>query len=171
MVRIAVLSDTHGYLDSKIWKYLKEVDEIWHAGDIGSIEVIDQLKSIKPLRAVYGNIDDSKIRTEFKEDYYFQIEQKKVLITHIAGRPYRYAKTLIPKLEKYTPDILVCGHSHTLLVQFDKKWNVLWLNPGACGYKGFHLMKTLLRFKIDGGKVIDMEAIEIGPRVGNNQII
>ncbi len=165
MTKIGLLSDTHGYLDPKIYEHFKDVDEIWHAGDIGSLEVIDELKKFKPLRIIYGNIDETEIRSETKETEIFEVEKMKVLMTHIAGRPGRYAKGIPELLEREKPSIFVCGHSHILLVQFDKRLNTLWLNPGACGIKGFHSIKTLLRFSLDKGKVSQMEAIEIGKRV------
>lgn len=165
MTKIGLLSDTHGYLDPKIYDYFKEVDEIWHAGDIGRLTVIDELRNFKPTRIIYGNIDETVIRSEIKETEIFTVEKMKVVMTHIAGRPGKYAKAIPELLEKEKPNIFVCGHSHILLVQFDKRFNTLWLNPGACGIKGFHTVKTLLRFSIDGEKVINMEAIELGKRV------
>ncbi len=164
MKKIGLLSDTHGYLDPKIFEYFKDVDEVWHAGDVGSLEVVDELRKFKPLRGVYGNIDDYKIRQELPEFNRFTIEEVEVLITHIAGRPSKYAKPAFEEIEKKPPNLFVCGHSHILLVQMDKRFNMLWLNPGACGIKGFHQVKTLLRFEINGSKIENMEAIEIGKR-------
>ena len=165
MVKIGLLSDTHSHLDTKIFDYFKDVDEIWHAGDIGSIEVTDQLKKFKPLRAVYGNIDDHILRREFPEFNRFTIENVDVLITHIGGKPGKYAKPAIDALQEKAPKLFICGHSHILLVKMDPKFNMLWMNPGACGIKGFHQVKTLLRFQIDGDKIQNLEAIEIGKRV------
>ena len=165
MVKIGLLSDTHSHLDTKIFDYFKDVDEIWHAGDIGSIEVTDQLKKFKPLRAVYGNIDDHILRREFPEFNRFTIENVDVLITHIGGKPGKYAKPALDVLQEKTPKLFICGHSHILLVKMDPKFNMLWMNPGACGIKGFHQVKTLLRFQIDGDKIQNLEAIEIGKRV------
>lgn len=165
MKKIGLLSDTHGYVDPKIYDYFKDVDEIWHAGDIGSLEVVDELRKFKPLRAVYGNIDDDKIRREFPEFNRFVIEDVEVLITHIGGRPAKYSKPAFQELEKKTPRLFVCGHSHILLVQMDKRYDMLWMNPGACGFKGFHQVKTILRFQIDGNKIENLEAIEIGKRI------
>jgi len=165
MTKIGLLSDTHGFLDPKIFEHFKDVDEIWHAGDIGSLSVVDELRKFKPTRIIFGNIDETEIRSETKETETFEIENLKVLMTHIAGRPGRYAKNIPELLKKEEPNIFVCGHSHILLVQQDKKFNTLWLNPGACGIKGFHSIKTLLRFNLDNGKVSQMEAIEIGKRV------
>ncbi|MBP6458930.1 MAG: metallophosphoesterase family protein [Crocinitomicaceae bacterium] len=165
MTKIGLLSDTHSYLDPKIFHYFAEVDEIWHAGDIGSIEVIDKLKAFKPLRAVYGNIDDHIIRTEFPEFNRFSCEKVEVLITHIAGKPGKYAKPAFDALNQKKPKLFICGHSHILLVKMDTKYNMLWMNPGACGNKGFHSVKTILRFEIDGEKIQNLEAIELGKRV------
>jgi len=165
MVKIGLLSDTHSHLDTKIFDYFKDVDEIWHAGDIGSIEVTDQLKKFKPLRAVYGNIDNHILRREFPEFNRFTIENVDVLITHIGGKPGKYAKPALDALQEKAPKLFICGHSHILLVKMDPKFNMLWMNPGACGIKGFHQVKTLLRFQIDGDKIQNLEAIEIGKRV------
>ncbi len=165
MVKIGLLSDTHSHLDPKIFEYFREVDEIWHAGDIGSIEVTDQLKKFKPLRAVYGNIDDHILRREFPEFNRFTIENVEVLMTHIGGKPGKYAKPTLDALHEKAPKLFICGHSHILLVKMDPKFNMLWMNPGACGIKGFHQVKTLLRFQIDGDKIQNLEAIEIGKRV------
>lgn len=164
MVKIGLLSDTHSYLDPKIYEYFKEVDEIWHAGDIGSMEIIDELRKFKPLRAVYGNIDDHIIRREVPEFNRFTIEKVDVLITHIAGKPQKYSKPAFEELQKKAPKLFICGHSHILLVQMDKRFNMLWMNPGACGIKGFHKVKTILRFQINGEKIENLEAIELGVR-------
>jgi putative phosphoesterase len=164
MVKIGLLSDTHSYLDPKIYEYFKDVDEIWHAGDIGSMEIIDELRKFKPLRAVYGNIDDHLIRRELPEFNRFTIENVDVLITHIAGKPQKYAKPAFEELQKKAPKLFICGHSHILLVQMDKRFNMLWMNPGACGIKGFHKVKTILRFQINGEKIENLEAIELGVR-------
>jgi len=166
MVKIGLLSDTHGDLDPKVFHYFKDVDEIWHAGDIGSLDVIDQLKSFKPLRSVYGNIDNHEIRIETELHNRFKIEDVNVLITHIAGKPGKYAKPAFEELEKNgAPNLFVCGHSHILLVKFDPHYNMLWMNPGACGNKGFHQVKTLLRFNISGDRIHDLEVIELEKRV------
>lgn len=163
--KIGLLSDTHGYLDPKIYTHFADVDELWHAGDIGSIEVLDALNQFKPTRAVYGNIDDAVLRRECNEFLFFEVEQRKILITHIGGRPGKYNQSLYAKIQVLRPDIVVCGHSHILLVAMDKRINALWLNPGACGIKGFHQVKTLLTFELDAGRIQNMQAIEIGKRV------
>ena len=166
MKRIGLLSDTHSYLDPKIKSYFAEVDEIWHAGDIGSMEVLDELSAFKPTRAVWGNIDNHEIRRETKEFLRFKIEEVDVLITHIGGRPQKYSKPAYEELLKNgAPKLFICGHSHITLVQMDKRFNMLWVNPGACGYKGFHSVKTILRFSISSGRIHDLEVIELGKRI------
>lgn len=162
MMKIGLMSDTHGYIDPKIYSYFKDVDEIWHAGDVGSIDVIDELRKFKPLRGVYGNIDDYIIRKELPEFNRFLCEEVEVLITHIGGKPGKYSKPALEELEKKAPKLFICGHSHILLVKMDPRFNMLWMNPGACGYKGFHDVKTILRFSITGDRIHDLEAIEIG---------
>lgn len=163
--RIGLLSDTHGFIDPKIKKHFANVDEIWHAGDIGSLDVLDELRSFKPTRAVWGNIDDHNIRKDTKEFLRFKIEDVSVLITHIAGRPGKYANPAYAELMKNSaPKLFICGHSHITLVQMDQKFNMLWMNPGACGFKGFHKVKTILRFCITDDRIHDLELIELGPR-------
>ena len=163
MKRIGLMSDTHGEVDPRIYKYFKDVDEIWHAGDVGDVHVIEKLEQFKPVRGVYGNIDDHEIRLMWPKEQFFEIEGMKVLMTHIAGKPYKYKQEAYRLIEYHKPNIFVCGHSHILIVQYDKNIESLWLNPGACGFKGFHQVKTLLRFTIDKGRAKDMEAIEMGP--------
>jgi len=170
MKRIGVLSDTHGFLDPAIFKFFKDVDEIWHAGDVGDVKVIDELVKFKPVKGVYGNIDDHTIRSVWQKHNRFQCEEMEVLISHIGGKPYKYSHESYAELVKKTANIFVCGHSHILLVQYDKNLNCLWINPGACGYKGFHKVKTILRFEIHGKEVKNMEAIEIGPRVKDGEM-
>ena len=164
MKKIGLLSDTHGFLDPKIFHYFEEVDEIWHAGDIGDYSVIEQLKNFKPLRAVYGNIDDISMRSEFKEVLRFNLEGVNILMTHIGGKPTNYSKIAVQELSKETPNLFICGHSHILLVKMDPKYNMLFMNPGACGNKGFHNVKTILRFELEKGKIQHLEAIELGNR-------
>ncbi len=164
MTTIGLLSDTHGDFPEQVYTYFANVDEIWHAGDIGSLEVTDRLKAFKPLRGVYGNIDGTEIRQEFPEFNRFRIEGVDVLITHIGGKPGRYSKPAFDALSEGAPKLFICGHSHILLVQHDKRYNMLWMNPGACGNKGFHKMRTMLRFAIDGDRIVNLEAIELGKR-------
>lgn len=165
MKKIGLLSDTHGFLDPKIYTYFADVDEVWHAGDVGTIDVIDALRKFKPLRGVYGNIDDYSIRKEFPEFLRFTCEEVEVLMTHIGGRPGNFSKPALEELKKGAPKLFICGHSHILLVKMDPRFNMLCMNPGACGVKGFHSVKTLLRFSITGDRIHDLEAIEIGKRV------
>ena len=165
MKKIGLLSDTHGFLDPAIFSYFKDVDEIWHAGDVGDMKVIEELEAFKPVRGVYGNIDDHKIRLTWPKVQRFQCEGMKVLITHIGGKPYRYNQEAFEEMQKDKPDIFVCGHSHILLVQYDRKLEIMWLNPGACGFKGFHKVKTILRFEIHDREMKNMEVIELGQRV------
>ena len=164
MKKILLLSDTHGYLDDKIIKYVNQADEVWHAGDIGKKEIINYLTEIKPLKAVFGNIDDKKIRLITKEFLYFNYEKNKILITHIAGYPGKYNKNVNRLISIYEPNILVCGHSHILKVMYDKKNKHLHLNPGAAGISGFHNIRTMLRFKLDSDKIKELEIIELGKR-------
>ena len=164
MKRIALLSDTHGYLDAKLKKYTESCHEIWHAGDIGTLAVTDPLEIWKPLRAVYGNIDVDKLRVVHPENQLFELDGVKVLMTHIGGYPGRYNARVRALIEKEKPKLYICGHSHILKVMFDKKHNCLHMNPGACGNHGFHQMKTLLRFTLDAGNIKDLEVIELGNR-------
>jgi putative phosphoesterase len=164
MTKIGLLSDTHGWLDPKIKLHFADVDEIWHAGDIGDKSVLLELEAFKPTRAVYGNIDDFEVRSMAPEHNSFMCEGIKVLITHIAGKPGKYYQQGKAAIEEFRPKLFICGHSHILLVKNDPHYNMLWLNPGACGYKGFHQVRTLLRFDIDGDKIMNMEAIELGDR-------
>ena len=165
MKRIGIMSDTHGYVDPKVFEYFKDVDEIWHAGDVGHLDVIHQLEAFKPIKGVYGNIDDSDLRLHWPKDQVFNCEKVKVAMTHIAGKPYKYRSSAQELIKKEKPQIFICGHSHILIVQFDKNLNTLWINPGACGFKGFHQVKTLVRLVIDGKEIKDLEVIELGPRV------
>lgn len=158
--RILLLSDTHGFIDDKILKYCSEADEVWHAGDIGSIEVTQSIQKVSKLRAVYGNIDNKDIRAEFPLDLKFMVDGVGVWITHIGGNPYRYHHRIKNQLAFNPPKLFICGHSHILKVQFDKKLKLLFMNPGAVGNHGFHKVKTMLRFEIDKGEVKNLEVIE-----------
>lgn len=164
MKKILLLSDTHSYIDDRIVYYAEQVDEVWHAGDIGDLKVTDALKNIKPLKAVYGNIDDAKARTEFPLNNIFACEGMKIWITHIGGYPGKYSTRIKEGFLEFKPDIFICGHSHILKVQFDKQYNCLTMNPGAAGTHGFHQMRTMLRFEIDQGKIKNLEVIELGKR-------
>ncbi len=164
MTKILLLSDTHSHFDEKIIKYAESVDEIWHAGDIGDLEVCNKLRALKPLRAVFGNIDDAKARKEYSENLIFSIEKVKVFITHIGGYPNRYNLEAKKLIEQERPQLFICGHSHILKVMYDNKYNLLHLNPGACGVHGFHVVKTMLRFDIDKTEIKNLEIIELGKR-------
>jgi putative phosphoesterase len=165
MKNILLLSDTHGYLDPKIEKYILQADEIWHAGDIGSVELADLLSAQKPLRAVYGNIDDAKLRRMFPLNQVFDCEGLKVYMTHIGGYPGKYAERIRTMLATEKPGLFICGHSHILKVMYDKHYQLVHMNPGAAGKHGFHQKKTLIRFSIAEGRIISPEVIEIGNRV------
>lgn len=161
MKRIGLLSDTHAYLHPKIFEHFKSCDEIWHAGDIGTVEVIDQLSAFKPLRAVYGNIDGQDIRKLCHKHQRFRCEEVDVWITHIGGYPKRYAKDIRTKIKKNPPKLFICGHSHILKVMYDQDLQLLHMNPGAAGKYGIHQVITLLRFTIDGKDIKDLEVIEL----------
>ena len=161
MKKILLLSDTHSFFDDKILNYCRQADEVWHAGDIGSLEVTDSIVKVSKLRAVYGNIDDKLIRSEFPLDLIFSIEDVKVWITHIGGYPYRYNPRIKEKLIKNPPNLFISGHSHILKVQFDKKLNLLHMNPGAVGKYGIHKVRTMLRFEIESKNIKNLEVIEI----------
>ena len=155
------MSDTHGFIDDGILKYVKDADEVWHAGDIGKHSVVGQIAKFKPLRAVYGNIDDHTIRSEFPLDNIFQVEKVKVWITHIGGYPNRYNKRIKETIRLNPPNLFISGHSHILKVQFDKTLNLLHMNPGAVGLFGAHKIRTMLRFVIDGENIKNLEVIEL----------
>ena len=161
MTRIGVLSDTHGLLDKRVLEHFKDVDEIWHAGDIGSEEVLRKLREFKPTRAVYGNMDGGDVRWQTDEFYRFKVEDVNVLMTHIGGYPGHYNPWLIPMFRKEPPDLFICGHSHILKVQYDSVFKMLTMNPGAAGIQGWQPCQTLLRFTIDGSKIDNLEVIEL----------
>ncbi|MEO0059553.1 MAG: hypothetical protein RLZZ312_1200 [Bacteroidota bacterium] len=165
MTKILLLSDTHSHIDDTIIKYVNLADEVWHAGDIGSLQVTDIIKKLKPLRAVFGNIDDDKCRLEFPLHNRFFCENAEVWITHIGGYPGKYNPKIKSELEQNPPKLFICGHSHILKVIFDKKNNFLHMNPGAAGISGFHQIRTMLRFVVDGDKIKDLEIVEIGKKV------
>lgn len=170
IMKIGLLSDTHGHLDRKVFKYFENCDEIWHAGDIGTVQVYDQLAAFKPLKAVYGNIDGQDIRILCPEHQRFECGGLSILITHIGGYPPRYNKNIIQELKSNTPDIFICGHSHILKVMSDPRLNnLLHINPGAAGIHGFHKVKTVIRFDIINNKVVNMQAIEFGNRAQKKQ--
>lgn len=160
MKRILLLSDTHNYIDKSILKYIRKSDEVWHAGDIGNLQVTDTIKNLKPLRAVYGNIDNAEVRTEFPLQNRFMCEKVDVLMIHIGGYPGRYNPSIRPEIYSNPPRIFISGHSHILKVMNDKKTGLLHMNPGAIGKYGLHKVRTMLRFEIDGAKIENLEVIE-----------
>jgi putative phosphoesterase len=160
MIKIGLLSDTHGHLDEKMLNFLNPVNEIWHAGDIGDINLLDKLKSKKKIRAVYGNIDNQLLRIELPELSIFTIENVKVLITHIGGYPKSYAPGIKKLLITEKPKLFISGHSHILRVIYDKDLECLHINPGAAGIQGFHKLRTMVRFTIDDAKIKDLEIWE-----------
>jgi len=164
MQKILLISDTHSYLDPKLFKYIETVDEVWHAGDIGIISVCQEIEKLKPLNAVYGNIDGQDVRDLYPENAIFMCEQVKVFITHIGGYPNRYNLEAKKIIEQQKPNLFICGHSHILKIMYDKKYNLLHVNPGACGIHGFHQVKTVLRFAIEGTEIKNMKIIELGKR-------
>ncbi|MBL7935143.1 MAG: metallophosphoesterase family protein [Bacteroidia bacterium] len=165
MKHILLISDTHSHLDEAVIKHIEEADEVWHAGDIGNIELTDRIKKIKPLRAVYGNIDDAILRKEFPKNLIFNCEEVKVFMTHICGQPTNYLKEVKDILLEEKPKLFICGHSHILKVMYQQQYDVLHMNPGACGIHGFHQIKTMLRFVIDKSEIKDLAIIELGKRI------
>lgn len=164
MKRIGLLSDTHGYLDDRIFVYLKECDEIWHAGDIGNTETAQKLSALKPLRAVSGNIDGNDLRQEFPLRLRFNCEDVDVLMVHIGGYPGHYAPDVSKEINSFAPKLFISGHSHILKVIYDKKYQLLHINPGAAGIQGFHQVRTIIRFTIDEDVIKDLEVIELGQK-------
>ncbi|MFN8241666.1 MAG: metallophosphoesterase family protein [Bacteroidales bacterium] len=163
-MKIGVLSDTHGWIHPGLLKFFNDVDEIWHAGDIGGLATADSLSALKPLKAVHGNIDDARVRLVYPAVCIFTVEKKKVLLTHIAGTPGKYVPDIRKLIVQEKPDILVCGHSHITKVMFDKNSNLLYINPGAAGFQGFHSVMTAIRFRIEEERIFDLEVIELGER-------
>ena len=164
MKKILLLSDTHSYIDDQILKFVKQADEVWHVGDIGDLNVTDTIKKLKPLRAVFGNIDGNDARSEFPLDAKFSVENVSVWMTHIGGYPNAYKSRIKEDLKKKSPKIFISGHSHILKVQYDTKFKLLHLNPGAAGKHGFHKVRTMLRFELNKGEITNMEVIELGSR-------
>ena len=164
MKKIGLLSDTHTFLDPKIFDYFNDCDEIWHAGDFGSVQVADSLAAFKPLRAVYGNIDGNTLRVMFPKHQRFLCEGVDVWMTHIGGYPDKYSKEVKPDIFTNPPKLFISGHSHILKVVYDRKLNLLHINPGAEGKYGFHTVRTIVRFTIDNTDIKDLEVIELQPR-------
>ncbi len=161
MTRIGLISDTHNYQDESIAEHFKDCDEIWHGGDFGTIAIADQLKALKPLRGVYGNIDGNDIKNIYPEQLVFMCEEVKVMMRHIGGYPPKYNTETKKELLIHQPQLFISGHSHILKVMYDDKLNCLHMNPGAAGKQGWHKVRTLIRFKIDGKEMKDCEVIEL----------
>jgi hypothetical protein len=164
-MRIVLLSDTHGYLDPAVFGYLASCDEVWHAGDLGDAAVLHQLQQYKPVRAVFGNIDDHALQQQLPEDIHWECQGLRIWMTHIGGAPPHYNPRVRKILQQQPPHVFICGHSHILRVKRDANFqNMLYVNPGAAGNHGFHTIKTLLRFEIAAGRLQNMEAVELGRR-------
>lgn len=164
MKKILLISDTHNFLDPKLTKHILEADEVWHAGDIGNIGLCLEIEKLKPLKAVFGNIDGQDIRKTYPENIEFNCEKLKVLITHIGGYPGKYPERIKKLLIESKPGVFICGHSHILKVMYDKDHQLLHMNPGACGVHGFHQVKTALRFEVEGIEIKNLAVIELGKR-------
>ena len=160
MKKIGILSDTHGWFDDTLRRFFSDVDELWHAGDIGSIELADQIAAFKPLRAVWGNIDGGATRLSFHRFESFECERVPVLMTHIGGYPGRYDREAYIRILQERPKLFICGHSHILKIQFDSRMSMLCLNPGAAGINGFHQVRTAVRLVIEDGGMHDLEVGE-----------
>lgn len=164
MTNIGLIADTHGYLDPAVFSYFKDCDEVWHAGDFGSTELIKELQAFKPLKGVYGNIDGHEIRAEFPEVIRWRCEDVTILMMHIGGYPGRYSPSAKTLLKDYPPQLFISGHSHILKVIYDDKLKCLHMNPGAAGKHGWHKVRTIIRFSIDGTRIFNCEVIELGKR-------
>jgi uncharacterized protein len=162
LTRIGLISDTHSYLDEAVFKHFENCDEVWHAGDFGD-DVVEKLKGLKKLKGVYGNIDDDKIRIVFPEQLVFMCEDVKVMIRHIGGYPPRYNPETKKELLIHKPQLFISGHSHILKIMYDDKLQCLHINPGAAGKQGWHKVRTIIRFVIDGKEMKDCEVIELSP--------
>ncbi len=162
MTRIGLISDTHNYLDESVFKHFDQCDEIWHAGDFGTSAISDRLKAFKPLKGVYGNIDGLDIRSQFPEKLRWKCEDVEVFMTHIGGYPGKYKPIVKDEFKTNPPQLFICGHSHILKIIYDPKFNCLHINPGAAGNQGWHKVRTLVRFSIDGKDIKDCEVIELG---------
>jgi hypothetical protein len=164
MLRIGLLSDTHHFLDDNLFRHFESCDEIWHAGDFGTIALAEKLAAFKPLKGVYGNIDGQDIRKVYPEKLRWRSEDVNVFMTHIGGYPPRYNPAVKKELENDPPQLFICGHSHILKIMFDQRLHCLHMNPGAAGRQGWHNLRTAIRFTIDGANMKDCEVIELGPR-------
>ena len=167
MMRIGLVSDTHGFLDPLVLDYFDDCDEIWHAGDFGHVAVADQLAGLRPLRGVYGNIDDGAIRGRFPQWLDWNAEGLRISMVHIGGAPERYARGVARRLRNQPADILVCGHSHIIRAVRDPRLgDMLYINPGAAGREGPHIMRTAMILELADGAVTRLQVLELGPRVG-----
>ncbi|WP_200979351.1 metallophosphoesterase [Echinicola sp. 20G] len=164
MVKVGLISDSHSFIDDKTLAHLEDVDEIWHAGDIGSEKVMEVLPKGKKVRAVFGNIDDASIQERFPEELVFEVENARVMMIHIGGKPPRYATGVKKRIKEIRPTIFICGHSHICKVEFDKELNCLYMNPGAIGNHGFHQVKTMLKFELVAGQPKNLRVVELGKR-------
>jgi putative phosphoesterase len=170
MIHIGLLSDTHGHWDERMTHHLSDCDEIWHAGDLGSLDVVDKMNQIAPTtRVVYGNIDDHLVRLETELTLNWQLQGLRFTMTHIGGKPGRYAKGIPALLDAARPDVFICGHSHLLKIERDVRHGSLYINPGAAGVHGFHKKRTLIKFSIDNGQLANMRAVELGDRLVRTQ--
>lgn len=161
MKKIGLMSDTHSYLHPQVFKYFEQVDEVWHAGDIGNVALADELEAFKPFRAVYGNIDGADLRVRYPEHLHFELEGVKVYMTHIGGYPGKYSPAAKEQLLRQPARLFICGHSHILKVMPDPGLRLLHINPGACGQQGWHKVKTLVRFELHAGDIRQLEVIEL----------
>ncbi|MCL6261025.1 metallophosphatase family protein [Aquiflexum sp. TKW24L] len=164
MKKIGLISDSHGYIDEHVISHLVDVDEIWHAGDIGDLSVLSQLPKEKVLRIITGNIDDQEARNGYREELWFEVEGMKIGMIHIGGKPPQYAKGVKNLIRQHGVQLFVCGHSHICKVEFDKNLNCLYMNPGAMGQSGFHIVRTMLLFEIESGKIQNLRVVELGKR-------
>jgi uncharacterized protein len=163
-MRIGLLSDTHGFLDDAVFRHFGECDEIWHTGDLGSVEILDRLRAFRPVRGVYGNLDGAELRVDLPEDLAWDCEGVSVYMTHIGGCPGNYDRRAGKELRRLLPGLFICGHSHILKVVRDPALGLLHMNPGACGHHGWHLVRTLLRFTVESGGISAVQAVELVPR-------
>jgi putative phosphoesterase len=164
LMRIGLLSDTHGFLDETLFTHFEKCDELWHAGDFGLVDLLDRLRAFKPVRGVFGNIDGPEIRADLPLDLEWECEGLRVYMTHVGGYPGNYDRRAKRELERRKPGLFICGHSHITRIMRDQKLNLLHMNPGACGRVGWHLKRTALRFSVDCGKIGNVELIELGTR-------
>lgn len=165
MTTIGLISDTHSFLDENVFKHFEHCDEIWHGGDFGTLELAHRLAAFKPLKGVYGNIDTPDISSIYPENLFFQCEEVKVFMTHIGGYPPKYNNRVKPLIQEYKPQLFISGHSHILKVMYDDKLQCLHMNPGAAGNQGWHKVRTIITFVIDGKNMKDCKVIEMGGRV------